>query len=264
MHLLEVSCPQERRVADFLWQFFPSISETHDPNQQSLLRLRSALFLLIGLFLVEMGVGCWSHSLALMADAGHVIADIGAIGLTLFATGWARRERLVSSHSSQPPQSEAWAALVNSGSLLVIALWVAIEAIHRLQSGDTEVLGLPMLLTAAVGLGVNSVNAFWLKGCCHHNLNLKSAFLHIVADAVSSIGVLIGAIVVSAWGWGWADGVISLCVSGFILFITLPLMLKCSQQVTDSFKEGASLNCDCCPDDAEKLLFPTLKELIKS
>lgn len=161
MQRLEVFCPPKRRVTDFLWQFFPSIPETRD-SKQPLLRLRSALFLLIGLFLVEMGVGYWSHSLALMADAGHVMADVGAIGLTLLATRWTQRDRLLSGSVKPSSQSESWAALVNSGSLLVIALWVAIEAIHRLQSGDTEVLGLPMLLTATVGLGVNSVNAFWL------------------------------------------------------------------------------------------------------
>jgi len=108
--------------------------------------------------------------------------------------------------------------------LMVVAGLIAWESIARLQEPPTEILSLPMLITAVVGLGVNSLNAFLLHDDSHHDLNLQGAFLHMVADAVSSVGVIGAAIAVWLFHWNWADGAISLGVAAFIGIGAVPII----------------------------------------
>lgn len=244
-------------------------------------RLSVSLCLLIGLLLLEIGIGYWSHSLALIADAGHVFIDVIALLITLVSTGLAqspRRYRWLPS----PQRLEIQSALLNTCSLLIVAITIAIEAIHRLQLGELEVLGRPMLAAAVISLFVNLINVFCLKSCSHHNLNLKSAFLHVIADVVSSVGIVIGAIAVTYWNWLWADGLISLFVSAMIFTFALHLLLKISQQCSSlpAIKVAKPLQkpmmtlqsclanyCDCSESHSTRswnpLLSPSLEDLIR-
>ena len=246
------------------------------PHNQTHRRLLLALGTLSGLFFVELGIGYWSHSLSLLADSGHVVMDAAAIGLTLLAT-WLGHRSIHQETPGKAGQIEAQVTLVNAVSLVAIALWVAVEAVYRLQLDQPEILGMPMLLAALAGLLVNTINALWLKGCSHHSLNLKSAFLHVLADAVSSVGVVIGAIAVYWLGWAWADGVISLLVSGMILVLAVPLLVQsrrqwCSPDVDNTIM-GKAEGCDCrtpCPIvdlnvdlTIDNLLFPSLEDMIR-
>lgn len=164
-----------------------------------------------------------------------MISDTFALGITLFAT-W------LSAHNSQKTTSdyhliEIIAALINGIGLVAIALWIGWEGITRLQSPPEEILSLPMLITASVGLGVNSINLLLLHDSSHHDINLRGAFLHIVADAISSIGVILAAIAVSVLQWQWADPVISLVVSSLIICGAIGLIfqsLKILQQSASS------------------------------
>lgn len=187
--------------------------------------LVTALVLICSFSLVELAVGLSSHSLALLADSGHLASDCFALILALLASWMAHRDK-----SSDVAPGNHWvevlAALVNGVGLVVIALWIGWEAIERLQSPPVEILSLPMLATASVGLGVNSVNIFLLHKDSHDDLNLKGAFLHILADAASSVGVILAAIAVWALNWMWADGVISLLVSGLIIISATPLIIQ--------------------------------------
>ncbi|MEG4306479.1 cation diffusion facilitator family transporter, partial [Microcoleus sp. D3_18a_C4] len=164
-----------------------------------------------------------------------------------------------------PARGEIIAALINSISLVAIALWIAAESIDRLQSPTPEVEGLPMLITAIVGLSINSINACCLHSCCHGDLNLKSAFLHAVADIFSSVGVILAAIAVAWLHWNWADGLISLLVSASIILLTLPLLIESIQLLLGKVSAISAIQqpCDCEKVSAEKLLFPSLEELIK-
>ncbi|WP_126148316.1 cation diffusion facilitator family transporter [Synechococcus elongatus] len=205
-----------------------SLPESEKASPQ--IRLSISLCLLVGLFLVELGIGYWSYSLALIADAGHVVIDVAAL-LTTLISNWLAQSPHRYRWFTSPERLEAQAAFFNTCSLIVVAVTIAIEAIHRLQLGAVEILGLPMLGAAVAGLLINLINAFCLKSCSHHNLNLKSAFLHVIADVVSSVGVVLGAIAVTYWNWSWADGLTSLLVSVMILLFALPLLLKVSQQL---------------------------------
>ncbi len=231
--------------------------------------LQTALVLLSSFFVAELIAAMSSHSLSLLADAGHVLSDVAALTITLAATWYSSRktgkERNVLHASALPDRPEIIAALVNSISLVAIALWIAVESIDRLLSPTPEVEGLPMLITAIVGLSINSINAFCLHSCCHGDLNLKSAFLHAVADICSSIGVIVAAIAVAWLHWNWADGLISLLVSGAIVLLTLPLLIESIRLLLGNVSAISEIQqpCDCQNISAEKLLFPSLEELIK-
>ncbi len=187
-------------------------------------RLLWTALVTIGLFsAVELAVSLSSRSLALTAEAVHMLSDCGSLVLALLATWIARLPA-----SNQAPfgyrRVEILAALVNGLGLVAIALWVGSQALMRLQTPSDDILGLPMLIMATIGLGVNTLNALMLHDHSHHDLNLKGAFLHMVADAVSSIGVILAAIAVWAFHWNWADGAVSLLVAGLILAGAIPLL----------------------------------------
>ncbi len=203
------------------------ITSISQPSRQaSKVRLLVIALVLICCFsLAELAVGLFSHSLALLADSGHMASDCFALILALLATWMAQRRN---SCDTAPGNHwlEVLAALVNGVGLVVIALWVGWEAIERLQSPPVEILSLPMLATASIGFGVNSINIFLLHKDSHHDLNLRGAFLHVLADAASSVGVILAAIAVWALNWLWADGVISLLVSGLIIISAMPLIIQ--------------------------------------
>ncbi|MEG4971000.1 cation diffusion facilitator family transporter [Microcoleus sp. B6-A1] len=268
--------------------------ENINPRMGKVRLLQTALVLLSSFFVAELIAALNSHSLSLLADAGHVFSDVAALAITLTATWYSslknrsksvdcaielssgtilkNRQDACSTNSEfdcgvgiLPARGEIIAALINSISLVAIALWIAAESIGRLQSPTPEVEGLPMLITAIVGLSINSINACCLHSCCHGDLNLKSAFLHAVADIFSSVGVILAAIAVAWLHWNWADGLISLLVSASIILLTLPLLIESIQLLLGKVS-AISANqqpCDCEKVSAEKLLFPSLEELIK-
>lgn len=245
--------------------------------------LQAAMVLLGSFFVAELTAALSSHSLSLLADAGHVLSDVAALGIALGATWWSSRHRgkagtqtvhpdlaltpdsCYPRGGSNPHWVETLAAAVNGMSLVAIALWVACEAIGRLQSPTPEIAGLPMLLTAIVGLSVNCINAFFLHQSCHDDLNLKSAFLHVLADIFSSVGVIAAAVAVAWLHWNWADGLISLLVSSSIILLTLPLLIQSLNLLRGSVPSNAIPQpaCNCDQRQLEKLLFPSLQELIK-
>lgn len=233
----------------------------HNPcacqTAQKVRLLVTALILVCSFAIAELGIGLFSHSLALLADSGHLASDCFALILALLATWMARRRNSSASRNVEPfglsrlrsiqvaqgssraeSRLEVLAALINGVGLVAIALWIGWEAIARLQSPPVEILSLPMLATASVGFGINSVNVLLLHKDSHHDLNLKGVFLHCLADIASSVSVILGAIAVWALDWVWADGAISLLVSTLILLSAVPLILQSCQAL---FEQNLSL-----------------------
>lgn len=171
--------------------------------------------LLTGLILiVELVGGFLSHSLALLSDAGHVFADVIALSLSWYGVKQAER----------PPSSRMTfgyhrvgviIALVNAVSIFAIAVVIFYEAYRRWQQ-PPEVNGPVMLAAALVGLSVNIFIAFWLHKEQRANLNVRSAFWHVLGDALASIGVIIGAVIILLTGWFIVDPIISVLI-GFII-----------------------------------------------
>jgi len=185
--------------------------------------LSIGLLLSGGFSLFEWAVGHWSHSLSLVTDAGHMFLDCAALMLALGATSIAQlaiaQKPEIGSH-----RAEHLAALANGLGLLVLAGWVFLEAADRFQHRHPAVLSEVMIVTAVIGLAVNLITASVLHDHSHHDLNVRGAFLHILADTVSSLGVLVSALLIWVFHWNWADQVISIFIAVVILLGACPLI----------------------------------------
>ena len=174
-----------------------------------------AFLLTSGFMVAELVGGVLANSLALIADAGHMVADAAALGLGLFAMWIANRphteRRTFGFH-----RAEILAALVNGSLLVGIALLVSYHAVDRLRDAQ-EVASGPVLIIAALGLVVNGVALRLLGGHRHANLNVRGAFLHVLGDALGSIGVLISGLVIRFTGWTPVDAIVSLFIAALIL-----------------------------------------------
>jgi cobalt-zinc-cadmium efflux system protein len=183
-----------------------------EPGQRLLL----ALALTGVIFLVELAGGMWTGSLALLSDAAHVFLDVTALGLSYVAFRLAALPPNAR-HSYGYRRAEILAALANGLTLLVVAVGIGREAWERWQS-PAPVLGREMLAIAVVGLVANLAVAGLLRGHTHGNLNIKSAFLHVLGDALASVGVIVAGVIIMMTGWYWADSVASLFIGLLIAF----------------------------------------------
>jgi cobalt-zinc-cadmium efflux system protein len=195
-------------------------------------RLGLFLTLVLGFAVVEWLVGSHSHSLALQSDAGHMLTDVGAIALALSAS-WLTRLTLSQSRPGQP-HLEAIAALINGFGLLVMAGLISLEAWHHLTVPTTTLVSGPMAGTALVGLGINGFGVWLLHGQGDESLNRQGAFLHVVADLASSVGVIVGALCMSLFHWFWMDGALSLAIALLISSSALPLIYQSWRQITQT------------------------------
>ena len=159
--------------------------------------------------------GILANSLALLSDAGHMVTDILALGLTLFAMRFARRPP-TASKTFGFYRVEILAAFLNGILLLFICLYIFYEAYQRLVHPQ-EIKGLFMLIVAAIGLLANGVGILILRRSTRRNLNVKSAFFHIVGDTISSGGVIVGALLILYAGWYVADPLIGIFIGVLIL-----------------------------------------------
>ena len=186
-------------------------------------KLRFGIMFTGFILVAEMVGGLLSNSLALLSDAGHVFADI--IALTLSWYGVRQAERPATSRMTFGyHRVGVIIAIVNAISIFAIAAIVFYEASRRLQE-PPEVNSLLMLPVAIVGLSVNLFIAFWLRREQRSNLNVRSAFWHVIGDALASIGVIIGGVIILLSGWFWVDPVISVLI-GFIITLSGWRILK--------------------------------------
>ena len=178
-------------------------------------RLIFAITLTAITLVAEVIGGLWSNSLALLSDAGHVFLDLFALLLSLGAIKLAAQppsER----HSYGLHRAEVLASLVNGLTVFVMALGILYEGSKRLISPE-EVKTIPMLVIAVLGLIANLLAARALHSHSHDDLNVRSAFLHVLGDAAASVGVIAGAILMRYTGWYQADPLISIAIGLLIL-----------------------------------------------
>ncbi|MGC2061809.1 MAG: cation diffusion facilitator family transporter [Thermodesulfovibrionales bacterium] len=183
-------------------------------DNTSIKRLGWSLVVTLIIFIAEIFGGILSHSLSLLSDAGHVLTDAFALGLSLIALLIMRRPSdYKATYGYQ--RIGLLAALINGISLVVIAIFIFIEAYKRLQS-PPEINASVMLPIAAAGLAGNLVMA-WILGHKHHDLNMKSAWLHVLGDTVSSVGVIMAGLIIKFTGWVLADTIASGIVGCMII-----------------------------------------------
>lgn len=126
-------------------------------------------------------------------------------------------------------RAELLAALANGIGLVVLALWITWEAIVRFQGDHPAIISQTMLWTAVIGLGFNGISASLLHNHSHTDLNIRGAFLHVLADTVSSIGVILAALLICFLHWDWADIAVSLLTAGLMSLGALPLIRESLQ-----------------------------------
>ena len=179
-------------------------------------KMRAALLLTLAFVVGEAVAGYFAHSLALLSDAGHNFADAAALGLSWYAL-WIAKKPSNQAMTYGYHRVGILAALVNAVSLVVIALLIFWEAIGRLRHPE-PVHGWFMIVVAAVAIGVNLLIGMWLHAGAKNDLNVRSAYLHMIGDAVSAFGVVLAGIVVVLSGWHLADPIVSFLIAGLILW----------------------------------------------
>lgn len=205
-------------------------------------RNRRRLALVLGLaaaYMLAEAVGGWlTGSLALLADAGHMLSDVGALGLSLFAMAMARR----------PPTSrrtygyyrlEILAALANGATLVAISLFVFAEAFQRFRQ-PPEVDAPVMMAIAAGGLLVNLAGLWLLREGRDESLNVRGAWLHVLTDALGSVQAIAAGVLIWAFGWGWADPAASVLIALLVIYSAWSLL----KEATGVLMESAPAHID--------------------
>lgn len=160
--------------------------------------------------------GWWTNSLALIADAGHMLTDVAALSLTLGAI-WFGSRPATAKKTFGYYRLEILAAFINGIALVLLSFWVMYEAIQRWQS-PPEVSGARLTIIAAGGLLINIVAAKLLHSGHKHDLNLRGAWLHVMGDLLGSVTAIAAGVLITAFGWLWADPVCSVLISLIIIF----------------------------------------------
>lgn len=178
-------------------------------------RLQLAFVLVAGFFLVELLTALTSGSLALLSDAGHMAADVVALGAALVATRIATRRDTTGRRTFGSYRAEVFASGLAVLLMLGVSVYIAVEALRRLGDG-AEVASTPMLVVGGLGLVVNVIALLLLRGGAGESLNVKGAYLEVVADTVGSVGVIAAGVLVSATGNAWWDTAIALAIAAFV------------------------------------------------
>ena len=213
-------------------------------------RLQEALALTAGLMVVE-GIGAWwTGSLALLADAAHMLTDAGGLALALVAIQFSERPATPAKTYGYA-RTEVLAALANAVVLLVLAGYILLEAYHRFVD-PPQITGWPMLAVACVGLVVNLISMRLLMAGAEESLNVKGAYLEVFSDTLGSLGVIIAAVVVLATGWTLADAITGAGIGLFIVPRTWALL----KDAVHILMEGTPAQVDMTLLEARLLALP--------
>ena len=199
----------------------------------------TAVVLTLLFVVVEAAAGWFAHSLALIADAGHNLADAAALGLSWYAIRIAKKP----SHKGMTfgyRRVEVFAALVNGLSLVVVAAVIAWEAIARLrQPGEAN--GGTMIGVALSAIVLNVLIGVWLHRGSKDNLNLRSAYLHMIGDAVAAFGVVIAGVLLLTTGAQWADPVVSLVIAVAIIYSSYGVLRESATILLEGTPQGLDM-----------------------
>jgi cobalt-zinc-cadmium efflux system protein len=224
----------------------------HDHSHQTLKagdKLRISLILSITILVAEIIGGLLSNSLALLSDAGHVFADVVAISLSWYGV----RQALRPSNSRMTfgyHRIGVIVAIVNAFVIFVIAAVILFEAYRRFQ-GPPEVNSRLMIIIAVVGLAANIFVTLWLRREQEHNINIRSVFWHSFGDALASLGVIVGAIIITFTGKFWVDPLVSVLISLIILFAAWSIL-----------RDGVKVILEAAPSNLDLLeMIETLKKV---
>ena len=211
---------------------------SHQSCQNGQSALKISLLLTSLFMIVEFFGGLFTNSLALMADAGHMLTDVAALGLSLFAL-WFSTRPATAKKTYGFLRVEILAAFLNGVTLVIISLVIFYEAYYRILN-PPEVKSGVMLLIAALGLIINLMSAYFLHRSHLTNLNVRGAFIHVVGDALGSVGAIVAGLLMLFKNWYLADPLISIMVALLILYSSWQLV----RDSVDILLEGTPTHID--------------------
>lgn len=197
-------------------------------------------------YMIAEAVGGWlANSLALLADAGHMLSDVAALALSMFAM-WIAQRPPTAKRTYGYYRTEILAALANAATLVAISIFIFVEAYHRLRE-PPEVQGGVVMAIAAGGLAVNLVGLWILNAGRNESLNVRGAWLHVLTDALGSVGAILGGTAVWAFGWEWADPVVSILIGLLVVFSSWNLLKETVAVLMES--APGSIDVDAVRDE---------------
>jgi cobalt-zinc-cadmium efflux system protein len=209
-------------------------------------RLAISFGLIAAFFVVEAVAGLMTSSLALLSDAGHMLTDVVGLGMALAAIQLADRHQAgtakgpaESRHTFGLYRLEILAAFVNALLLVGVAVYILVEAIRRI-GGEPEIDTGPMLVVAVLGLVVNLIAFALLREGAKESINVEGAYLEVVADTLGSVGVIVAAVLMRAFGWSWVDPL----VGGLIGLWILPRTFRLGSQAVRILLQAAPPDVD--------------------
>ncbi|MHB8075195.1 cation diffusion facilitator family transporter [Desulfosporosinus fructosivorans] len=197
---------------------------THDVSSLSGRKIFWVTLLNATITVAEIVGGILSGSLALLSDAVHNLSDTVAIALSYYANKIAQKPKDARKTFGYK-RAEILSAFINSAVLLAISIVLIFEAFKRLKSPES-INGTLMITVALIGLIANFISVYLLEKDSHENLNIKSSYLHLLSDTVSSVGVVAGGIAIKIWGIVWIDPLITILISLYILKATWQVIIK--------------------------------------
>lgn len=219
---------------------------THGNREGKLLII---LIFTLAILALEVAGGIVSRSLALLSDAGHMLTDALAIFLSYLAVHWSKRPA-TAQRSYGYHRTEVIVALLNGVTLLFVSLYIFYEAFHRFFE-PVEIKTGVLLAVAVVGLAGNLAGMLLLRRESHENMNIRGTFLHLLGDALSSIGVIIGGIIITFTGWNAIDSLISVVIGGIVLRGAVALMIEAGEVLLESTPRDIDLTA--LREDVEKI-----------
>ena len=212
------------------------MSHQHLPSSSSRKYLLWAFSINFVFLIIEVIGGLYTGSLALLSDAGHMLTDVGALGLAIIVSHLANRppdERRTYGYL----KTEILGAFINGATLVAICGFIIWEAIQRFQHPQ-PILAVPMLIVAVLGLAANLISARKLYSNTSKDINIKAAYLHLIFDALGSVGAIMSGLLIWLWGVYWIDTIASLLIVILILAGTWKMILASVKMLIDSVPEG--------------------------
>ncbi len=199
----------------------PGDSHNHGAGASS--RRLAVVLGLVSMYMFAEAIGGWlTNSLALIADAGHMLSDAGALALSLFAI-WISQRPPTARRTYGYQRTEILAALANGATLAAISILIFVQAYHRFAA-PPEVQGRLMMAIAGGGLAINVVGLWILNSGRQDNLNVRGAWLHVLTDALGSVGAILGGLLIWAFGWFWADPAVSILIGILVIYSSWALL----------------------------------------
>ena len=231
-------------------------AHAHDHGREGTRRALAITLALTSAFLVaEVVGGILTGSLALLADAAHMLSDSFSLGIALIAV-WLAQRPATPQRTFGFKRAEILAALANGVTLVAISIWIFVEAIRRLDDPG-EILGGWMLAVAVVGLIVNAVAIAVLHRQADSSLNVAAAMRHVIADLLGSVGVIVAALIILVTGWEYADPIVSLLIGVLILASSWTIL----RDTTQILLEGAPPGIDVSEVGREMASVPGVVEV---